>query len=179
MDSLSLNANSFNEDDLSVSSRDVTCTEGNGCTVIYTNLDSFLNKKSELISLIEDKKASIIGLTEIKAKNQKEINISEYHIPGFDCYINSNPLLGVALYVKDSLCSQSCDELNNQAFNESVWCKIVTKEKKKVLIGCLYKSPSTDENNKRKLLELLRHQEIQNFDSICIVGDFNLPSFNW
>ena len=90
------------------------------CTLIYSNLDSFLNKKSELLCLIEDRNASIIALTEIKAKRQYTICEPEYNIPGFDCFINPDPQLGVALYIKESLHAVPLTELNNHPFNESV-----------------------------------------------------------
>lgn len=80
--------------------------------------------------MIDEKQANIVALTEIKAKRQKDICEPEYHIPGFECFMNANPILGVALYVKENLHAQPCTVLNNHAFNESVWCQFTTAEKK-------------------------------------------------
>ena len=49
---------------------------------LYSNVDSLLNKKSELLVLIDELKPDIIGITEFKAKNQFYIPLhSEYEVP--------------------------------------------------------------------------------------------------
>ena len=63
----------------------------------------FTSLTPELLILIEEKKADIIALTEIKAKNQKEIVLQEYSIPGFDLFLNGDPKLGVALYIREDM----------------------------------------------------------------------------
>ena len=57
----SFNASTMNED----------------CMFLYTNTGGFLNKRSEFLTVIAERKPMIIGLIEIKAKNQAEINLSE------------------------------------------------------------------------------------------------------
>ena len=44
---------------------------------LYSNTDGFLNKRREFLTVTDDRKPMIIGLTEIKAKNQAEINLTE------------------------------------------------------------------------------------------------------
>ena len=54
--------------------------------VLYSNVDSFLNKKDEfLIRITKD----IIGLTEIRAKNERyAAKDVEYEIPHYDMFLN-------------------------------------------------------------------------------------------
>ena len=51
----------------------------------------------------------------------------------------------------------------------------------KVLLGCIYKSPNTTEQNVKILFSLLElaNKSISNNDKICIMGDFNYPSIKW
>jgi hypothetical protein len=41
------------------------------CTFLYSNVDSFSNKKAELELLVDLHKPNVIGLTEIKPKNAR------------------------------------------------------------------------------------------------------------
>ena len=138
-----------------------------------------LNKKNELEAIVQEENPSIIAITEIKAKRQKQINLVEYNIPGYTMFISKNLHLGAMLYVKDSLNPSECLELNDNKFQEAVWCSFQTDLNQKVLIGCVYKSPSSTQDNIENLLTLLKDNEISKFNKICIVGDFNYPNADW
>ena len=73
------------------------------CNVLYTNMDSFLNKRSEFFTLIAHRKPSIIALTEILPKNQSDFNPVEYEIPGYNMFVNVNPRRGVEIYTEKHL----------------------------------------------------------------------------
>ena len=148
-------------------------------TVLYTNADGLLNKKDEFLALVNDSKPSIIAVTEAKAKNQVDFNPIEYSITGYDLYLNSNPKRGIVLYVSESLNSQSCSIMNNSDFEESVWVQFTTGDENKVLFGCVYKSPNGTCDNEELLLELLKRDTLQEFDCVCITGDFNFPNIDW
>ena len=150
-----------------------------GFTFISSNVDSYLNKREEIAALIEEKKPKLIALQEIKAKRQKKLIKSEYSIPNYDLFINKDPRLGVAIYAHKSLNAIECEVLNDDAFQESVWCSFETSLKERVLIGCIYKSPTCTDENKENLFTLLLKPEIQKYDKVCIVGDFNYPGISW
>ena len=40
-------------------------------------------------------------------------------------------------------------------FEESVWAEVRLRDRDKLLLGCIYRSPNTDEENNNKLLEML------------------------
>ena len=129
--------------------------------------------------IVKEVKPKIIAVTEIMAKNQQAFEKSEYDIPGYDLFVNDNPKLGVAIYMKSELNAVLNAELNKSSFEEAVWCEFKTKEGEGVLVGCVYRSPSSGDENFVKMLELLRHEELNKFKNICIVGDFNCPNINW
>ena len=72
-----------------------------------------------------------------------------------------------------------CETLNTQPFEESVWCTFTSNNNEKVLIGCIYKSPSSTPENIDELYKLMKHDELGTHDKVCIVGDFNFPTINW
>ena len=75
-----------------------------------------------------------------------------------------------------------CEELNGSVFRESVWCNFTSANEEKVLTGCIYKTILKAQILQRKtqeLLKLLKSDLLNNYDTICIVGDFNYPSVRW
>ena len=54
--------------------------------ILYSNVDGLINKKDELMSIIEKDQPKIIALSEIKPKRQYDFNIAEYNIPGYNIY---------------------------------------------------------------------------------------------
>ena len=148
--------------------------------VLYTNIDGFLNKKDELLAMIDNEKPKIIAITEAKAKNQHDLNISEYAIPGYDMFVNDNHKRGIVVFVKEELNARECDIMNKCEFEECVWVQYKSKNNDQtVLIGCIYKSPNTTVENESRLIEMLKNDKIQSFDCVCILGDFNYPDINW
>ena len=66
----------------------------------------------------------------------------------------------------------------NSTFTESVWCEIV-KGSEKTLIGCIYRSGSSDIENNNSLLELLSEISSMQYNHIAVCGDFNLREIDW
>jgi hypothetical protein len=147
-------------------------------TCIYTNADSLINKKAELETLVQNIRPAIILITEALPKNTT-INISELQIDEYQLSLNNKPSRGVIIYTHVSLNAQSCDILNDDDFTESVWSTWTTQQKERIIIGCIYRSPSSDGSNNKNLLNLLQKVDAANTDHILIVGDFNYPSINW
>ena len=149
------------------------------CTVLYTNADGLLNKKNELLTLIDDKKPNIVVITEAKAKNQAKMNRAEYEIPNFEFFSNVNPKRAIALYIREELNAQECTVMNDTKFEECVWVHFTTGDGQKVLFGCIYKSPNSSKENEDRLFELLKRDTLKKYDCVCITGDFNFPGIDW
>ena len=118
-------------------------------------------------------------MTEIWPKNTKYKCVEEMFIPNYDVFINKENKRGVALYLNKNLKAFECDIFDSVEFEESVWCQFVSEKGEKVLIGCIYRSPSSSDDNKNKLFQIIRSEVIGKFDKVCIVGDFNFPSLRW
>ena len=153
--------------------------QGGECTFLYSNVDSYLNKRSEFLTLIEEKKPKIIALTEIIAKNQQDVIEKEYEIPGYDIFMNEEPKLGVVIHTIKELNAVEVKFPENNEFEEGVWCSFIDGNKDSVLIGCLYRSPSTTLENTQKMYSLLKSNVIDEYKKVCIVGDFNFPTIRW
>ena len=149
-----------------------TSTEVEDCTVLYTNTDSYLNKRDEFILLVEEKKKKLIALTEILSKRSTELNEAECVIPGYDMFINKSPQRGVVIYAQCQLNAKECETLSSTEFNASVWCEFIDGNNY-VLIGCIYRRPTSTMENTQKLYNLINNEYIKKCHKVCIVGDFN------
>ncbi len=81
---------------------------------------------------------------------------------------------GVVLYIHQSLKPVREDNLTNSVFSESVWCSIHLSGNDKLLIGCVYRSPSSSEQNNTLLNELLESAVNLNYSHILVLGRFQL-----
>ena len=149
--------------------------------ILYSNVDGLLDRKDELMSIIEKDQPMIIALSEIKPKRQYDFNIAENNIPGYTLFVNNKIKRGVAIYAHVCVNAQLFNTLNDSCFEESVCCQFSTVNNTKVLFECIYKSPNTTEQNVEILFSLLElaNKPISNNDKICIMGDFNYPSIKW
>ena len=147
---------------------------------MYTNIDSFMNKRVELKTVIEDQKPDIIAITEMKPKNARyELQESEIQLENYSCISNiSGSGRGVALYVAKALNYTEVEKLNS-LYNDSVWCALTTGNKETVLIGCIYRSPNSEVDDNVKLNNLLIEVAKMSHDHQIITGDFNYPEIKW
>ena len=138
-----------------------------------------LNKRDELQLLIDTNEPEIIGITEVIPKGLKKIVKTEFEINGYELFINENCKRGAALYIKKERNPLKYVNLCEKPFEESVWAHFECPNGNKVLIGCIYKSPSSSDVNNTELINLLHSAEFEKFDHVCIVGDFNFPDIDW
>lgn len=128
---------------------------------LYANLDSGLaNKRDEHSAIINDKDPDILIFNEILPKQnraKKRLSPKSFIIYGYEYIIRSSTVgKGVILYFKSCLKVQSVDMLNNFNFDESIWIHIKLKGCDNLLVGNIYRSPSSLREN-----------------NVNIVGDFN------
>lgn len=147
---------------------------------LYSNVDTMLNKKNEITANIDQYHPDIIAFTEINAKNQKYVPLdSEYEILGYDMFLKREKGRGIALYLNKRLNAYECSDLNISLFEECLWCTFKDGDGFSVLVGCIYRSPNSSQDNNDQLFALLKTDTLQNYDRICIVGDFNFPNVRW
>ena len=90
---------------------------------------------------------------------------------------NINEGRGVAIYTKKSL---NADAVKVETpFKESVWCKIQLQNHDSLILGCLYRSPNSNDDNNQALEDLLKNISNRQESHKLLLGDFNMPEINW
>lgn len=147
---------------------------------IYTNVDSLLNKRSELLHITALHAPDVLALTEILPKNTRfEVDPVEIQIEGYKCYTNIQSTTahrGVAIYVKEHLSSSLLNTTG--CFKESIWCEIDLEGDDRLLVGCIYRSPNSSDDNNTDINKALK-QFSDGRSHVLIMGDFNHPEINW
>ena len=152
-------------------------------SIIHSNCQSAMNKKCEVVNLVDAQKPHILALTEFGAS--ETIMDSELGIEGYTLYRSNHsdgsggPGKGAALYVKNTLNHSAAPEIDNLDFDCSAWSIIKLAGNRALLIGVVYRSPSSTDENNQNLLALLRAAAAANCQYFSICGDFNLPQVDW
>ena len=150
-----------------------------GFKVLYSNVDSLLNKRNELKCIIKDEDYDILLFTEILPKNCKNVCSSELSIDNYVLFTSSlNTGRGVAIYINEKWKASTDDSLMAEE-PESVWCKIRLRGSDNLLVGNVYRSPNSTSENNSKLNELLLKAVNTNNTHVLITGDFNFKDINW
>ena len=156
-------------------------TDNHSINCYYTNAHSLYNKLYEVKALVEKYQLKIVGITE--TWGCPEIFDAEYHLTNFEMYRKDRKVNrggGVILYVHESLTSVPCSELNEIDFGESVWSIVKLNDDINLLVGVVYRSPNSENNNNEKLLKLLAliRNKVK-ITNVLIMGDFNLPEIDY
>ena len=65
-------------------------------------------------------------------------------------------------------------------FDSSIWCWVSPVKGKKCLVGNVYRSPNSTEENNRQLIKLLElSNDIAGENRLLLMGDFNVPKVDW
>jgi hypothetical protein len=85
----------------------------------------------------------------------------------------------VAIYVKNSFSVALNADLTSTNFEESLWCTVKC-EKVSVLVGVIYRAPSSNKLNNTYLMDVLRAAvRCCSNRKLLIMGDFNYPNINY
>ena len=144
-----------------------------GLKILYTNIDSYLNKREEFQWAIDNVDPDIICMVEILPKVKIPFNQYEYVIGGYRSFFSNTEKRGAVIMVKDQLISNSYEKLTSHSFEESVWAVVQLEGRDKLLIGCIYRSPNADDYNNTQMLHMLERAADENFSHILIVTNTN------
>ena len=150
---------------------------------LYLNADSLPNKIEELHAVIELEKPMLISITEVKPKvNEYDITKEQIKIPGFSLIWNldQNGRL-VCIYLLDSpgVTYKESNINSSIGFSECVWLNLKPNKEDRILVGCIYRSPNSTNENNDKLNELMIAASNTDASHVLIMGDFNFPEINW
>ena len=121
------------------------CPEPELIKCLYSNLQSFVNKRDEIVLRISENDYDLLFFTEIWIGDQH--HESELHLPGFQKLIVDPQVHGGAcIFVRSGIDFTVVKP--PYAMNESVRLCVNTKDNVRRLYSCVYRSPnSVAENN--------------------------------
>ena len=118
----------------------------------------------------------IIGIMEVKLKSARyNIQDNKLNLEGFELYhtLDENNR-DMALYVESELKLSLCDKLKTK-FSENISMECQQSDASKLLVGLIYRSPSSTPENIEKLNALLQEVSDMEASHTLIMGDCNFP----
>ena len=132
------------------------------------------------MKIIDENNVQIAAVTETWGKQWREVTLE---IKDFNIYRKGRigrRQGGCLIYVNKDLKSYACRELENLPGEDSVWCWVKLSNETKILVGCIYRSTSSDNANNELLMnQMKRASEVAGKSRILIMGDFNVKEINW
>ena len=147
----------------------------------YANARSIVNKLDELALYVSEEKPDVIGITETWL--HEDILNSEIGFKGYTVFRKdriSNIKIrggGVMLYISNKFNAIEVEDLKEDNFPESLWCRLEF-EKFKILLGICYRPPDSAKTNDDSLFNLIT-KACECSKDVIIMGDFNYPQLNW
>jgi exonuclease III len=149
--------------------------------ILYTNADQFPNKMHEILIAIGIHKPDIIMITEVLPKNSATITTKEsIDINGFELFTNietEKDIRGIAVYIRNHITASQI--MLKTIAKENIWCELKLKDNDTLLLGCIYRSPTKNNENTDNLCKLLIEAQEKKPSHVLIVGDFNYPEIDW
>ena len=148
----------------------------------HLNIASLTKHKEELEATLKmtDFKFDILGITETKLRNNVEPQI-DININGYKTYSTSTEASkgGALIYIDEQLSTKPLKNLDKIMYKsrllESVFIEICNKNKKNIIVGCIYRHPTMDlhEFNDEYLNPLMEKLSESN-KLVYLMGDFNI-----
>ena len=165
--------------DTSVNSFNPGFNSGKAFTYLYSNADCLMNKRAELDALIEIHRPSVIGIVEVKPKNYRyNIQECEIALPGYEVFHNLDKEgRGMCLHIRQDL-KPSLVSLDS-SFEECIFASCQLASDETLVLGLVYRSPSSSEDNNKRLNDTVMSIADLKTAHLVVVGDFNFPDIDW
>ena len=136
---------------------------------------------AELEDVIKKDDVQIITITESWGQTWKEASLE---IEGFNMYkkhrADGRRGGGCLIYVSKELKSYACKQMENVPGDDSVWCWVKIADGARILVGCIYRSPTSPaDNNELIMNQIVKASEVADQNRILLMGDFNVKEINW
>ena len=151
--------------------------------VMYTNADQLPNKIDLMKNRCMVEVPHVIGINELKPKNAMfkpfaaEFNMEELNYRMFPNNIEEEVGRGQLLYVSNSLNAKRV--YLDSKFEEIIFVKVDLQNNEKLLIGLIYRSPSSGESNNGFLNSLMDEVVKYGATHLLLMGDFNYKTIDW
>ena len=125
----------------------------------------------------------VIAITEFKPKKTAhQLLISEFNLDGYNVFhsgLDNNNDRGVLFYIAQGIQASPVDIPS--AFNEFLFLILKNKgsANRSILLGNIYRSPSSSETNNNELCSLLDFIQQKFPIPKLVLGDFNFANINW
>ena len=154
-------------------------TADHGFSCLLANVRSIKNKLQAFHAMIYSARIDIIALTE----TWLDCTVLDHEIlpRGYSVFRRDRPYRtggGVLLACRDDLvCTRRSDlEVNGC---ELIWCEMSSTSGSRFLFGVFYRPPNTKTDYLGLVAESFNLISRLNIQNIFLVGDFNLPQFDW
>lgn len=153
---------------------------------MYTNLDGLGNKVAELSNIIRKEDPDLVFLTETKADGDMlDMNLfdtKEYIAARKDRKNQRAPGGGVTILTRKNLVidKDSVNFLVQHEAEETTWCEVKCEGGKDILLGVVYRTPSSPAINNDKICNIVREsEEYTQGKQVLVCGDFNFGNILW
>ena len=157
--------------------------------VLYTNSDQLVNKRDDLCMAIAGVEPDLIMVSEVIPKAQMHpIHSALLSVPGYCLITNFDPgtsnlcrsgKRGICVYLKDHI-KVSQITFMDTVLVEQVWLQVQLTGSDRLIVGCIYRSPSVDLMRSTDELNALLSEVVSTEPShLLIAGDFNYPQIDW
>ena len=144
-----------------------------GLRFFHVNICSQRNKMDELRLFCNEYKPHILSINESwldESFSDEEIRISGFNVIRKDRNCNGG---GLVVYIAEYLNFNRLDEINHVIpSHEEIWFELIPPKSKKLLVGSIYRPPSSDIS---AFLSNLEENHFTNaHEEIILLGDFNI-----
>ncbi|KAL8609449.1 hypothetical protein ACOMHN_037971 [Nucella lapillus] len=124
---------------------------------------------------------AILGITELRPKRSRyDLQECELNIEGYELFHTlEQDGRGICLLIQKDLKPVVCDRVDTSAFREALFVECTTAGNSSLLVGLIYRSPSSNHENTSELNALLGKATEAATQDLLLIGDFNFPSIDW
>ena len=149
---------------------DFPCLNGKGLHFLHSNIRSLPNKIDELRTIIHNRKAAVVGISESWLDHT--FTDEEIRIDGFYTLRNDQNREGggVCTFIRNDIAFRNRGDFNHESL-EATWFELLMPKSKPIMIDIVYRSP--DQNNFVENFEEVL-SKIRLDIEVLILGDFNI-----
>ena len=148
--------------------------------ILSINARSICNKFDSFVSLVAYYNPAIVAVTETWLRP----DIPGIFVKGYSCFRSDRPFGlggGTLLLIQSSFSPAEIfvQSPSENIFRDSTWCTLSIAKNLSLLVGCVYRSPSSDSDNNQSLNKLISTACDMPQCHKIILGDFNFPDIEW
>jgi len=111
------------------------------------------------------------------------LNIEHFELQGYQQFVNprfiGKKFRGTLLFIRNGIEAESYEKLNLISSQDACWCEVKMSKNETVLVGLVYRSPNSGNENNIKLNELMVAVGNENHVKKVVMGDFNYKDIDW